>query len=141
LKQIDAIDFSSWLARLVKSNQTKIYIKMSMPGAEVPVLEKMILDNTLELVDKYEVEWSDRGNPDISALRIYVQLMFDNRGFDCLYYTRLEDARNIFKTNGKFSNVDKYYDWKVINESDTYAHYSQRPDVIEPLYKSKQENN
>jgi len=44
--KLDAINFSSWLARLVKPNKAKISIKTSMPGAEILVLEKMILDDT-----------------------------------------------------------------------------------------------
>jgi hypothetical protein len=134
-KQLDAIDFSSWLARLVKRKKTKLFIKMSMPGAEVAVLEKMILDDTLALADKYEVEWADRENPWIRPIRIYIQLMFDNRGFDCLYYTRLQDVRTIFNIRGTFQDVTKFYDWKAVNESDTYAHYLQRPDEIVLLHQ------
>jgi len=111
---------------------------MSIPGAEVAVLEKMILDKTLELADKYEVEWSDRDNPIYTGRRIYTQLMFDNRGFDCLYYTCLEDAQKVFTINGSFTDIQKYYDWRKINGSETYAHYRQRPDVIKPLRKLKQ---
>jgi hypothetical protein len=133
--QLDAIDFSSWLARLTKPNQTQIHIKMSMPGAEVAVLEKMILDETLGLADKYEIEWSDRDNPRHTGTRIYVQLMLDNRGFDCLYYTCLEDVREIFQINGSFQDVQKHYDWRKINKSDTYAHYRQRPEVIKKITK------
>ena len=102
---------------------------MSMPGAEVPVLEKMVFDETLALVDKYEVEWSDKEDSRIRPTRIYIQMMFDNRGFDCLYYTRLQDARRVMKLKGTFKNVTKYYDWRVISTSDTYAHYQQRPDM------------
>jgi len=111
---------------------------MSIPGAEIKVLDKMVLDETLGLADRYEVEWSDRYNPYHASTRIYIQLMFDNRGFDCLYYTCLEDARKIFTINGPFKDVQKYYDWRKINTSDTYAHYYQRPEVIKPLRKLKQ---
>jgi hypothetical protein len=137
IKQLDAIDFSSWLARLAQSQKSKISIKMSMYGAEVPVLEKMILDNTLGLAERYEIEWTDRQNPRIRSLRIYLQLMFDNRGFDTLYYTCLSDAKKVFKVLGTFENVTKYYDWRFINESDTFAHYQLRPDRFELPLKLK----
>lgn len=136
--QLDAIDFSSWLARLAKPKHTNITIKMSTPGAEISVLEKMVQDQTLALADKYEVEWSDRKNPHNAATRIYIQLMFDNRGFDCLYYTRLEDSRDSYQTKGTFKNMQKYYDWRLINSTETYAHYTQRPEVVQPLYQLKQ---
>jgi hypothetical protein len=127
--ELDAIDFSSWLARLVKPNKTKISIKMSMPGAEVLVLEKMILDDTLGLASKYQVEWTDRDNPHIRATRIYIQLMFDNYGFDCIYYTRLHDARKIYRINGTFEDITKYYNWKNLSDFDALAHYAERSDT------------
>jgi hypothetical protein len=132
---LEAIDFSSWLAQLVGSKKAQIHIKMSMPGAEVPVLEKMILDETLGLADKYEVEWTDRENPKIRATRIYIQLMFDSYGFDCLYYTRLQNIRKVFKMKGSFSDITKYYDWQKISEFDALAHYIQRSDAG-PDYRS-----
>ncbi len=127
--ELDAIDFSSWLARLVKPNKTKISIKMSMPGAEIAVLEKMILDDTLGLASKYRIEWTDRDNLHIGARRIYIQLMFDNYGFDLLYYTRLHDARKIYRINGTFKDITKYYDWKNLSQFDTFAHYAERSDT------------
>ncbi|CAF1152616.1 unnamed protein product [Adineta steineri] len=128
--ELDAIDFSSWLARLVKPNEALMHIKMSMPGAEVPVLEKMIRDNTLGLANKYEVEWIDRNNPRIRPIRIYIQLMFDSYGFECLYYTRVQDAKKVYQMNGAFDNITKYYDWRKLSESDTLAHYVERPDML-----------
>ncbi len=142
IEQLDAIDFSSWLARLAKLKKTKITIKMSMYGAEVPVLEKMILDNTLGLADKYEIEWTDRENSRIRSTRIYIQLMFDNRGFDLLYYTCLQDARKVFKIFGTFQNVKKHYDWRLINDSDTFAHFKLRPDMFElPLKLTRKQQD
>src|SRR5690606_6598691 len=48
LNQLDAIDFSSWLSRLIKKtiNKTKLQIRLSMPGAEVLILRKMLVDGT-----------------------------------------------------------------------------------------------
>lgn len=123
---MNAIDFSSWLNRLWKPQRTNIQLKMSLPGAEISVLEKMIVDGSVDYVNKFEVEWTDRENPHLRAVRIYLQLMFDNRGFDTLYYTRLQDARKTFKSNGRYNDVLKHYDWKKIEESDTFAHYRQR---------------
>lgn len=128
VKQFDAIDFSSWIARLNRPKQSKIHVKMSMPGAELAVLEKMFLDNTVDLIDRYEIEWTDRQDPRFSSTRIYLQLMLDSHGFDCLYYTRLEDAQAVFKRSGNYDNVTKFYNWRLINESNTFAHYKQRPD-------------
>ena len=68
--------------------------------------------------------------------------MFDNRGFDLLYYTYLPDVKKVFNIFGKFEEVTKHYDWRTINESDTFAHYQLRPDRFElPLnLKSKPED-
>lgn len=109
--QVNAIDFSSWLQRLWKPDQTHIQIKMSMPGAEIAVLEKMIIDGSIDYVNKYEIEWADRENPHLRATRIYIQLMFDNRGFDTLYYTRLQDARKVIKSHGRYNDITKHYNW------------------------------
>ncbi|CAF3667648.1 unnamed protein product [Rotaria sp. Silwood1] len=128
-KKLDAIDFSSWLVRLVKSKNTKVHIKISMPGAELFLLEKMINDDTLRLVDRYEIEWTDRENLRTRPIRLYIQLMLDTNGFDCLYYTSLDDTRKIFQLNKTFENVTKHHDWRTMSEFDTYAHYVQRPDV------------
>ncbi|CAF4478016.1 unnamed protein product [Rotaria socialis] len=72
LKDLGAIDFSSWLARLVKHHRTKIHVK---------------------IIDRHEIEWTDRHNTLLRARRSYVQLMLDSYGYDCLYSTRLEDTR------------------------------------------------
>jgi hypothetical protein len=111
---------------------------MSIYGAEVQVLEKMILDKTLGLAEAYQIEWTDRENPRIRPLRIYLQLMLDNRGFDLLYFTSLPDVRKVFKNLGTIENITKHYDWKAINESDLLAHYRIRPDRFELPLKVKQ---
>jgi len=133
---VNAIDFSSLLPRLWKRNHTNIQLKMSMPGAEIPVLEKMIADGTMDCITKFEVEWLDRDNPHLRATRIYIQLMFDNRGFDTLYYTRLQDARRVFEVNGQFKDVTKHYNWRTIDEADSFAHYRQRPEEAEMLKRT-----
>ncbi|CAF2768413.1 unnamed protein product [Rotaria sp. Silwood2] len=128
-KELDAIDFSSWLARLVKPYNTKVHIKISMPGAEVLLLEKMINDDTLRLADRYEIEWTDRENPRTRPTRLYTQLMLDTAGFDCLYYIRLDDIRKVFQLNETFKNVPIYNDWRLVSEYEVHAYYAQRPDV------------
>jgi hypothetical protein len=132
LAKLDAIDFSSWLSQLVKSNNTKIHIKISMPGTETRVLRKMVVDNTLSLANKWDVEWSDRSNPHTFPQRIYLQLMFDSFGFLCTGFTRLQDVRKVFRTNGTYAHVIKYYDLKKLPDIDTYTHYVQRPDITTP---------
>lgn len=131
IKQVDAIDFSSWIAHLKRPKNSKIHVKMSLPGSELPVLEKMFMDNTAKLIDRYEIEWSDRHDPRFRSTRIYLQLMLDSHGFDCLYYTRLQDAQASFNRSQTYDNVTKFYNWRLINESDTFAHYKQRPDRLE----------
>ncbi|CAF1313095.1 unnamed protein product [Adineta ricciae] len=128
---LQAIDFSAWLVRLTERKKVYVHIKMSMPGAEVPVLDKMIRDNALGLANKYEVEWTDRENPLTRATRIYIQFMFDSYGFDCLYYTRLQDMRKVYLAKGSVQDIERYYDWNKISESDAFAHYMERPD--EPI--------
>lgn len=102
---------------------------MSIPGVELFVLNKMILDDTLALANKYEIEWTDRRNLSLRPQRIYIQLMFDSYGFNSLYYLRLEDSRHTFQLNGTFADIRKYYDWRQITEYDTFIHYIQRPDI------------
>jgi hypothetical protein len=130
--ELDAIDFSSWLSNLVTSNQTQVHMKISMPGAEVALFEKMIIDGTLTLINKLDIEWSDRTKPALRAKRIYVQSMLDALGYNYLYLTRLPDVQQIFRTNKTFDQVKKYPDWKIIPESDTFSHYCQRPVVFDP---------
>ena len=108
-----------------------------MAGAEVAVLEKLIFDEKMPLVDRYEVEWLDRNNPRFRADRIYVQLMFDSYGYDCLYYTRLADAKKAFQNNETWDGVPKLYDWQPLAEADTYAHYRQRPVMLNPVSRPK----
>ena len=129
VRELDGIDFSAWLARLFHAKNVKLYIKLSMYGAEVTLLEKMIIDGTMGLADRFEIEWSDRKSPYTRPRRIYAQLMLDSFGFDGLYSTRLKEARKVFQTKAKYENVTKHYDWQIIEESDTYTHYLKRPDM------------
>jgi len=137
-QQLDAIDFSLWLSHLIKTNNTKLHIKISTPGMEVIIFRKMINDGTLSLADKWDVEWTDRKNRRTRPARIYAESMFESLGYDRRYLTRLDDERKVFKINGTYHNVKKYYDWHKIAQIDTYSHYVQRPVVPTRSRKKKE---
>ena len=129
VQELEGIDFSAWVARSFQPKNITLRIKISMYGAEVRLLEKMIIDGTMGFAEQFEIEWSDRKSPHNRPSRIYTQLMLDSFGFDGLYSIQLKEARKAFQMNNKFDNVTKDYDWQVINESDTYTHYLKRPDM------------
>ncbi|CAF3374888.1 unnamed protein product [Rotaria socialis] len=129
---LNGIDFSSWLSRLVKSENTRLHIKVSMPGSEVPVLRKLLIEDKLLLAERWDVQWTDRYNPRIRALRIYIQSMMDSIGFSCDHYTRIPDVRDVYRKKGTFEHIVKYADWRLIPEADTYCYYIQRPTVTDP---------
>ncbi|CAF2778284.1 unnamed protein product [Rotaria sp. Silwood2] len=137
LLMLDAIDFSLWLSRLIISNNTKLNIKISIPGAEVKVLRKMLIDDTFILAEKWNIEWTDRSNPHIRPVRMFIQSMLDSLGYGFQYFTSLHDVRKVFQMNGTQADIKKYYDWKSLPELDTYCHYIQRPVVIDPPRTTK----
>ncbi len=53
---VEGVDFSSWLFKHF-DKKDRIVIKMDIEGAEIPVLEKMIADKTINMVDHLYVEW------------------------------------------------------------------------------------
>ena len=112
-------------------------IKVSMRGVEIPVLEKMLLDDTIGLADRWDIEWSDRSNPKTRPRRVYIQSMFDSLGYDFLYLTRLHDLRKVFRTNGTIDTVPKHHDWMSIPLIDTYNHYAQRRTIVDPPRTTK----
>ncbi|CAF1175018.1 unnamed protein product [Rotaria sordida] len=134
---LDAIDFSLWLSRLIKSNNTKLDIKISMPEAEVYVLRKMIIDETLTLAEKWNIAWTDRLNPRMRPIRLYVQSMLDSLGYSLEYSTNSYDIRQVFKMNGTAANITRHKNWKILPEVGTYCHYIQRPIVIDPPRTTK----
>jgi len=103
-----------------------------MLGTETRVLRKMVVDDTLSLADKWDIEWSDRSNPRTYPQRIYLQIMLDSSGFKCTGFTRLHDVRKVFKMNGTHADITNYIDLRKLPDFDTYSHYIQRPDVIDP---------
>ena len=58
-KRVECIDFSKWLEKTVKK-EDYVIIKMDIEGAEFDVIEKMILDQTIKLVDELHVEFHEQ---------------------------------------------------------------------------------
>ncbi|CAF1523277.1 unnamed protein product, partial [Didymodactylos carnosus] len=124
---VRGIDFSSWLKKTVKPEDF-VHVKVSMPGNEVILLEKILYDNNLILADKWEIEWSDRSNLYLTPTRIYIQMMIESHGFDSLYFTTHTDIKKVYEKKLPFVNVTKYYSWSVLNDTDVQIHYVQRPE-------------
>ncbi|CAF1218692.1 unnamed protein product [Rotaria magnacalcarata] len=129
--KLNGIDFSSWLSRLVKSKNTRLHVKVSMPGSEVPVLRKLLIDETLVLAERWDIQWTDRYNPRIRAVRIYIQSMIDALGYSCIHYTRIPDVREVYQKKGTLEQIAKHSNWQLIPEADTYCYYIQRPTVTD----------
>lgn len=138
--QLDGINFSSWLARIVKDNRTEIRIKISTTNTEIEILEKMILDETIRLPHLWDINWSDRTQVGLRARRIYIQSMLDSFGFDYVTLTLLQDERRVFMQRKTYDDVPKHQDWRKVPQDDAYSHYSQRPWVKEPILKTKSRN-
>jgi FkbM family methyltransferase len=58
-EKISCIDFSSWIQKNFDKNDF-IIIKLDIEGAEYDLLEKMIIDNTINYVDEFYIEWHSR---------------------------------------------------------------------------------
>ena len=127
--ELDAIDFSAWLSKFIQSNDTKVHIKLSMPGFESQFLQKLVVDETLAIAYQWDVEWAYRKDPHLFTQRIYLQLMFDSFGFSCTYFTLLDNIRQTFNAKLPYENVTKYFNLRVLPDFDTYTHYVQRPSV------------
>jgi hypothetical protein len=135
LIKLDAIDFSSWLTQFIPLNNTKLHIKLSMPGAENLLLEKMILDDTLALPNKWDVEWTINADRRTLPVRYYVQSMFNALGYDWRYLTCLRDRRQIFKMKGTEENITKYLNLNNIAHLEIFFHYVQRTDRTTNKFK------
>ncbi|CAF0727110.1 unnamed protein product [Adineta ricciae] len=131
IMELDAIDFSAWLSKFIQYKDTKVHIKLSMPGYESRILQKLVVDETLAIAHQWDVEWAYRSDPHLFVPRIYLQLMFDSFGFTCTSFTLLDDVRHAFNAKLPYENVTKYFNLKVLPDSDTYTHYVQRPSVTE----------
>jgi FkbM family methyltransferase len=135
LTKLEAIDFSTWLKRLIPSKNTKLHIKISMPGTENQLLEKMIVDDTLVLAHQWDVEWTTNPNRRSLPVRYYLQSMFNSLGYDWMYLTTLRDRRQVFQMERTFENITKYRSLKDIGHLDLFYHYVQRPDLTTKKFK------
>ncbi|CAF0807744.1 unnamed protein product [Didymodactylos carnosus] len=132
---VSAVDFSQWLIQSAKP-EDYVHLKLSIEGAEVPVLEKMVNDRSLDLVDYLEVEWNDQKNPTLEARRISLECMFDNFGMDFLYMISPIELRRAYNKKLSFDNVQKDRGWRL-QDSAIRFHYIARKDVNELVLKRK----
>jgi len=54
--KVRSIDFGQWLKKNFKKSDV-VYVKFDIEGAEYPVLEQMLHDGTMELVDRFYIEF------------------------------------------------------------------------------------
>lgn len=54
--KVRAIDFGQWLKRTYRKEDV-IYVKFDIEGAEYPVIEQMLADNTIDLIDRFYIEF------------------------------------------------------------------------------------
>lgn len=54
--EVKAIDFGRWLARTYRKEDV-IYVKFDIEGAEYPVIEQMLHDGTIEMIDRFYIEF------------------------------------------------------------------------------------
>ena len=102
--QVPAIDFSQWLLKEFRQDDF-VYVKFSVDGAEIPILEKMVFDGSLALVDYLEIEWNDALSPDLEPRRVSLECMFDNFGMDFLYMINPVDLRHALNGKESFYSV------------------------------------
>lgn len=53
---VNAIDFSSWVSSNFDKNDY-IIVKMDIEGAEYEILKKMLVENTIDYINEFWVEW------------------------------------------------------------------------------------
>lgn len=109
---VRSIDFSKWLAENFRVDDF-IYIKFTIEGVEIPVLEKMVLDETLSLVDYMEIEWSDALAAEFEPRRVVLECMFDSFGMDFLYMVNPVDSRHAYNVKDTYAAVPKDKGWYV----------------------------
>ena len=108
--KVPAIDFSQWLLKEFHRDDF-LYVKFSIEGAEIPILEKMVLDDSLALVDYLEVEWYDVLSLDFEPRRVSLECMFDNFGMDFLYMINPVDLRHALNVKESFYSVPRDKGW------------------------------
>lgn len=109
---VDAVDFSRWAIENFHPNDY-VYVKFTVEGAEIPILEKMIEDSSLALIDFLDIEWNDGLAPDYEPRRVSLECMFDNFGMDFLHIINPVDLRHAFHSKESFSSVPKDKSWSV----------------------------
>ena len=109
---VKSVDFSKWLSRTFTIDDF-VYVKFTVEGAEIPILERMVYDGTLALIDNMEIEWNDALAPDFEPRRVVLECMFDNFGMDFLYMTNPVDSRHAYNVKDSFWAVPKDKGWSV----------------------------
>ena len=107
---VQAVDFSAWLRSTVEKDDY-VYIKFTVEGAEIPILEKLVYDETLSLIDYMEIEWHDAISADFEPRRISLECMFDNFGMDFLFFINPADLRHGYHVRDLFESIPKSKDW------------------------------
>ncbi|UJR35436.1 hypothetical protein I4U23_028193 [Adineta vaga] len=130
---VHAIDFSQWLLKNFKP-ENYLYIKFTVDGAEIAILEKMIADRSLALVDYLEIEWTFPTSADFEPRRVSIEGMFDNFGIDYLYMIDPSDTERVNRTNESYTAVHKDHGWKL-NTSSIRFHYQARKEVVTLLHE------
>ncbi|CAF0993519.1 unnamed protein product [Adineta ricciae] len=122
-----SLDFSRWILENFKPEHY-VYIKFTIEGAEIEVLEKMVADRSLALVDYLEIEWTHPVSSQYEPRRISLECMFDNFGMDYLYMIDMADMDIAQTNNETYEAVRKDTGWKL-NTSLTRFHYRTRKEV------------
>ncbi|CAF2381430.1 unnamed protein product [Rotaria sp. Silwood2] len=136
---VRSVDFSTWLTENLLMDDY-VYIKFTIEGAEIPILEKMVLDESLALVDHLEIEWHDGLSPDFEPRRIALECMFDNFGMDFLYMINPVDLRHAYNIKENFESVPKDRGWKLKDPMARFFYKTRKevPDLLIERLKNNQ---
>jgi len=77
--KVKAIDISNWIS----SNFNKddyIVVKMDIEGAEYEILKKMLVENTMDYINEFWVEWHFTYQPKYSSLAANLAKLITQRG-------------------------------------------------------------
>lgn len=110
---VQSIDFSKWIAQNFRQDDF-VYVKFTVEGAELAILEKMVKERTLLLVDNLEIEWSKGLSPELEPRRIVLESMFDNFGMDFIYITNPVDSRHAYNVKDIFAAIPKDRTWYIL---------------------------
>ncbi|CAF0721846.1 unnamed protein product [Rotaria sordida] len=128
---VRSIDFSTWMIENFHVDDY-VYVKFAIEGAEIPILEKMVLDQSLALIDDLEIEWHEGLSPNLEPRRIALECMFDNFGMDFIYMIKPVDLTHAFNIKEKYEAVLKDRGWRL-KDPLTRFHYKTRKDVPDLL--------